>query len=229
MLFSETIENRALANATISRLKAAARVDSTKASLFRVGGYSIFIVCLGLGCCGAFLGYASIKKARSSSDEIARILSTAINSSIIKTKGEARLLPGAIVSLKPGTSVTLHPTPVKLEPGSSVQVQGPGPNFDPFTNGAPISGSSVKTNYTVFKEVQFGSGSVVTEWAFVSNEPTIPSRQRCYYTEHAAGPSASIVTELAINGQMSLHARRPQVDTIAAATNCVWFNAQRGL
>jgi hypothetical protein len=230
MLFSNTNENRALADATISRLKAEARIESTKASLFRVGGYSIFVVCLGLGCGATFLGFASIKKAHSSSDEIAKILSTGINSATIKTRGEVRILPSAIVSLKPGTTVNLRPTLVKLEPGASVQVQDPGPRVDPFTNGAqPTSGGSVVTNYTVFKEVKYSRGAVMTEWTFGSNEHTTPNRQRCYYVEHGAEASASIVTELAVNGRTVLHARRPQVDTTAAATNCVWFNAQGGL
>ena len=64
MLFSGTKENRALANATIPRLKAEARKESTKASLCKIGGYSAFVVCLGLGCGAAFLGYVSIKRLR---------------------------------------------------------------------------------------------------------------------------------------------------------------------
>ena len=71
MLFSGTKENRALADATISRLKAEARMQSTRASLFKIGGYSAFVVCLGLGCGAALLGATSIKKAQSSSHEIA--------------------------------------------------------------------------------------------------------------------------------------------------------------
>jgi hypothetical protein len=230
MLFSETIENRALADATISRLKAEARIESTRASLLRVGGYSIFVVCLGLGCSAAFLGYSSIKKAHSSSDEIAKVLSTAIKSASVQTKGEVRLLPDATVSLKPGTIVSLDPTTAaKVEPGGAVQVLDARSDFDPFTNRArPISGGSVVTNYTVFKEVKYSKGAVMTAWTFASNEHTTPTRQRCYYIERADQASASIVTELAVNGQIVPHARRPQIDTSAAATNCVWFNAQGG-
>src|SRR5260370_15474539 len=107
MLFSGTTENRALADTTVLRLKAEARIENARASLLRVGGYSIFVVCLGLGCGAALLGYASIKKAQGSSNEIAKILSTAINGVSIKTKGEVRILPDAIVSLKPCTTVSL--------------------------------------------------------------------------------------------------------------------------
>jgi hypothetical protein len=128
MLFAGTIENRALANATVSRLKAEARMESTRASLFKIGGYSAFVVFLGLGCGAAFLGYASIKKAQSSSDEIAKILGKAISNASITTKGEVKLLPGAIVSIKPDATVGLNPTAsVKLEPGRDTLVQNTRP------------------------------------------------------------------------------------------------------
>jgi hypothetical protein len=223
MLFSGTTENRALANAAVSRLKAEARIESTRASLFRVGGYSIFAVCLGLGCGAAFLGYSSIRTAQSSSNEIARILATAINGASVTTKGEIRLLPDAVVSLKPGSAV-------KMEPGATVEIQASRPSFDPFANKAQQNtGESVMTSYTVFNEVKYGKGAVITAWIFPSNEHTTPTRQRCYYTERADQASARNATEIAVNGQMVPHVRRPQIDTTAAATNCVWFNAQGGI
>jgi hypothetical protein len=132
MLFSGTKENRALADATISRLGAEARMESARASFFRIGGYSVFVVCLGLGCGAAFLGCASIKKAQSSSEEIANILFKAISNASITTKGEVKLLPGAIVSIKPNATVGLNPTAsVKLEPGQSVVMQNTGPRLSP--------------------------------------------------------------------------------------------------
>jgi hypothetical protein len=231
MLFSGTTENRDLAHAAIAHLKAEARMRSTRASLFRVGGYSIFVVCLGLGCSLAFLGYSSIKEAQSTSNEIARILSTATNNASVKVRGEVRLPPGANASLKPGSTVSLDSTAsVKVGPGETVAVEDTRPRFDPFTNRAqPISGASVVTNYTLFKEVKYTKGAVITAWSFASNEHTTPTHQRCYYIEHGDQASASIVTELAVNGQMVPHAQHPQIDTKTAATNCVWFNAQGGV
>ena len=124
MLFSGTKENRALADATISRLKAEARMESTKATLFKVGGYSAFVVCLGLGFGAAFSGYASIKKAQSSSEEIANILVKAISNASITANGEVKLLPGAIVSIKPDATVGLDPSSsVRLEPGQNVHAE----------------------------------------------------------------------------------------------------------
>lgn len=120
MLFSGTKENRALADATILRLKAEARMESTRASLFKIGGYSAFVVCLGLGCGAAFLGYASIEKAQSSSGEIATILVKAISNASITTKGEVKLVPGAIVSIRPDATVRLDPAAsVKIEPAET--------------------------------------------------------------------------------------------------------------
>jgi hypothetical protein len=222
MLFSGTTDNHALADATVSRLKAEARIESTRASLFRVGGYSIFVVCLGLGCGAALLGYSSIKKAQSSSNEIAKVLTTAINGAPITTKGEVRLLPDAGVSLKPDATV-------KIEPGATVEVQATRPSFDPLASRAQPNTGGMLTSSTVFKEVKYSKGAVITVWIFASNEHTTPTRQRCYYTERADKASAPIVTEIAVNGQMVSHVRRPQIDPAAAATNCVWFNAQGGI
>jgi hypothetical protein len=44
MLSSGTKENRALADATISRLRAEARMESIRASVFKIGGYCAFVV-----------------------------------------------------------------------------------------------------------------------------------------------------------------------------------------
>jgi hypothetical protein len=137
MLFSETKESRALADATISRLNAEAKLVSVRASLLRTGGYSAFVVCLGLGFGAVFLGYASIKNAQSSSDEIAQLLVNAINNASITAKGEVRLQPGATLVLKPGATVRLDPTAsVKLELGETVQLQNKLPRFDSITKTA---------------------------------------------------------------------------------------------
>jgi len=134
MLFSGTKENRALADATISRLKSEARLGSVRASLLGTGGYSALAVCLGLGFGAAFLGYASIKKAQSSSDEIAQLLVKGINNASITTKGDLRLLPGTTLVLKPGATVGLDPTAsVKLEPRAIIQLQDTRPRIDSIT------------------------------------------------------------------------------------------------
>jgi len=231
MLFPETIDNRALSDAATSRLKAEARIERTKASLLRVGGYSTFVLFLGLGLSAAFLGYASIKKAHSSSDEIARVLSATFNRSSIATKGEVRLISDSVVSLKPGATVSVDPAAlVKVNPAATVELRDARQRFDPITNRAqPISGEPVLTNYTVLKEVKYAKGAVMTAWTFRSTEQSTPSRQRCYYIERAGQGAASVSTELAVNGQKVLpHALRTQIDTVAAVTNCVWFNAQEG-
>src|SRR5262249_47964230 len=109
---------------TISRLKAEARMETAKATLLKVGGYSAFVVCLSLGFGIAFSGYASIKKAHSSSEEIANILANAIINASITAKGEVKLLPGAIVLIKPDATVVLDPAAsVKLEPGQNLRAE----------------------------------------------------------------------------------------------------------
>lgn len=231
MLFSHTKENRALADATISRLKAEAQMESTKASLFKVGGYSAFVVCLGLGCGAAFLGYASIRSAQSSSDEIANILVKAISNASITIKGAVELVPGTPLVLKPDQTLRLDPNAsVKVEPSGTGQIQDTHSRVDPLANPAqPKSGGKVTTSYTVFKEVKYAKGAVVTAWTFASNESATPVRQRCYYSERSDRGSDLRVIELAIDGQIVPHAKG-SINTGALATmkNCVWFNEFRG-
>jgi hypothetical protein len=77
-------------------------------------------VCLGLGCGAAFLGYASIKNAQSSSGEIADILVKAISNARINTKGEVKLVPGTLLVLKPDQTLRLDPNAVlKVELGDA--------------------------------------------------------------------------------------------------------------
>jgi hypothetical protein len=172
----------------------------------------------------AFLGYSSVKKAHSSSDEIAEVLVKALSGASITAKGEVKLLPGAIV-LRPGATVMLdRDTSVKAEPVGTVRA---GQRFDPLANKAePRSGGDVVTTYTVLKEVKYAKGAVITAWTFAPNKSAEPNRQRCYYLERSGQGPASGAIELAINRYIVSHVDRPKIDIATAATNCVWFSAQ---
>ncbi|WP_038973291.1 hypothetical protein [Bradyrhizobium genomosp. III] len=228
MLFAETVENRALANATASRLNAEARVENAKASLLRVSGYSALLICLGLACGATFLGCASIKRAQSSSDEIAAILATAIHSASVRINGEVKLVPGATVALNTKAAVYLDTgASVTIDPNGGVEVEGARSRFDRFANQSqPKSGERVATSYTVLKDVKFGKGAVKTSWTFMTNEGTAPDRQRCYYAERTDRGAAPVVIELAVNGKLVNHTNHLQINVAAAGENCVWFNAQ---
>jgi hypothetical protein len=146
MLFSGTQESRALADATISRLRAEGRIESAKASLFRIRGYSAFVACLGLGCGAAFLGAASIKKAQSSSDEIANLLVKAISNASITNRGEVKLLPGAFVFIRPDATVGLDPTAsVKLESGQDTLAQNTRPASIPSPDQRKSRGETISS------------------------------------------------------------------------------------
>jgi hypothetical protein len=231
MLFPGTKENFDLSAATISRLKADSRIETTRASLLRMAGYGLFSICLGLGCGAALSGYSVIKKAQSSSAEIADILLTAINGTAVTVKGEVKLDPDSTVTLEPGATVSLDPAAkARLAADRTVELQDARPHFDPFVSGArPKSGKHSVTSYTVFKEVSYDRGAVITAWTFASSEHNKPARQRCYYTERADHASASTVTELAVNGQTVPNPRRAPIDATTAATNCVWFDAPGGV
>jgi hypothetical protein len=219
MLFSSTRQNDALASATAARLKADARIVNAKAALFRICGYSVFVVSLGIGLGLTSLGFYSVRKAQSSSDEIGRILVNAFSRATIRTKGQVTLAPGAVVSLRPDTTVT-------LDPNASVRAQLDDPiSLKDTRSDFNKSSSTSSTKYTISKEKKFLRGAVITDWMFTSSEAAKPDRQRCYYAEHTAQNSTLQVTEVALDRRVLQHAS-PQINIALAATNCVWFDAQ---
>ena len=46
-------------------------------------------------------------------------------------------------------------------------------------------GANIVRNSTIFSEVAFGQGKVVTGWTFESNASERPVAENCHYAEHA--------------------------------------------
>lgn len=167
----------------------------------------------------------------------------------IGVTGSVDMKPG-VVTLAPGSTVTTTGTvtgSVALEPGGTVRVlnsdvlrpterQLNGEQRQPQSSGsssssgtgptAPPSSKTV-TNYTIFKSVNFGTGSVKTGWDFATSEQEAPTRQYCYYAEESSAGMQVIMT-LAQDGQLLDIAREYKaINVKAAASQCVWFNGQQ--
>ena len=122
---------------------------------------------------------------------------------------------------------------MKLAPGGEVtargtlSVSGSGSSDIPRptqrqlnTSAAPESKARVTTDYTVFKTVDFGGGTVVTGYNF-SPDADSPKAQYCYFAEGAAPGEASLRINLAKDGTYLPSRPRPGFDPQAAAINCV--------
>jgi hypothetical protein len=119
---------------------------------------------------------------------------------------------------------------VKIDQSSSVHVVGESRskchslqrtnyNRTPASHDLPI------TDYTIFRNVTFGSGQVVSGWQYDLSDPLRPKFEYCYYTEDIERGLAAKYT-LGINGsvQRPLDSSKSTFDFDRAAANCFCFS-----
>lgn len=228
MKISATDDNVRLARVVNTRLSADARMVKARAALWVLGGIGLAAFGIGAGAALVILSYARLNDKSAAAREIADVLG--------KTLQDARLTaaidPASTVKLEPGASV-------KLEPGGevtargTVSVSGSAPSDLPRptqrqlnASATPDSKARVTTDYTVFKTVDFGSGTVVTGYNFTP-DADVPKTQYCYYAEGAPPGEASLRINLGKDGTYVPSKPRPGFDPQAAASNCVWFKGGR--
>jgi hypothetical protein len=242
-----TPEHQALASAVNARMAADSRIVNAKAALLRLAGVGAVMALTGVGAAAAMFGYSFIKDERSSADKIADSLVRALDRTTLKTSGEVRMATDARVKLdsetlklEPGATVRvdgplkLEPeATVKLDPKATVKVTGGGETARPTDrqlqpDAKPPSGGPAVTNFTIFKSVKFGQGSVVTGWKFSTNEQAAPSEQYCYFTESTGTGNEQRTVNLANNGVTLPAPRSQSFDAGQAAMSCIWFDTKAG-
>ncbi len=217
MFIAGTKTNRDLAGAVNARVTADARMVAAKAMLIRLGAVGLLGLMIGAGVALACLGYARIRDANGAAERLAGVLTDALE----KATMHARLDPEASVHLDPAATVG-------LDPNSRVHLADPLPRPTAAQlrqDATAPSKSAVQTNYTVFKNVKFGAGEVVTGYNF-SPESALPDRQYCYYA-NGAGDQSYVTTPIGANGRYvaPLHPAEG-VDAVKAAAECVWFDGR---
>jgi hypothetical protein len=240
MEVANTRSNRALAQAVNSRITADAVMLSAKSALWRLTGVGAMCALVGAGVGAAFFGYSYLHDPRTSAEKMATAFVDALEKSTLKMTGDVKLDPQATVKLDAGAQVKVDPvstvrldasnTVVRLDPNAVVKFQGsdngdiPRPTQNQLgSNTLPASKVQVVTNYTVFKNVAYSKGTVVTGWSFGSNEETAPSSEYCYYME-TINDGIGVKMDLAKNGQFIQKGQSPAAfDRRNAAANCVWF------
>jgi hypothetical protein len=210
-------------------------VARSKAALFRFLGLGSVAALAGIGVGIALYGYATVTKTRVTTELLSESMVKTLEKTTLHTDvaGSVTVKDGQ-VAVKPNQSVSLDPNAtVGIVPDASVRVKGeisvPAPRDDGrrSTNSNSRSRSSkLVTNYTVFKYVQFGSGTVVTGWNYASSKEESPSLQYCYYTENLDETSKDTI-QLGSNGQMATQSGQPPIDVTEAFRNCVWFVGER--
>lgn len=201
-----TKENRVLASAVNARIKGDARLLNAQAALYRMAGIGLAAALAGVGLGAVLYGWTYARTPTVEAELVAGAVARALAGLTLKTEGTVKLDPEArLAAARPDVPI---PTAAQLGAGAT-----------------PDSKAAVATNFTVFKNVPFSQGQVVTGWNFTSSEQKSPQHQYCYYSEQLDGTS-KVTIDLGENGRAVPQTRtRPNVDATAAVTNCVWFKA----
>ena len=202
-----TAENRVLASAVNARIKSDARLHNAQAALYRLAGLGLAVALTGAGIGAALYGYAQTRGPAADAEVVAQAVAAALSGLTLKAEGTVKLDPDArLATGGGGPSEVPRPTEAQLGGGA-----------------VPVSQAAVLTNFTVFKNVPYGSGQVVTGWNFTSSDQKAPAHQYCYYSEQIDGTS-KVTIDLGENGRSVAQTRgRANVDPRVAYSNCVWF------
>jgi hypothetical protein len=147
-----------------------------------------------------------------------------LKTQISGSMSQLRLAAGQIVRLNEGATV-------KIDQSSSVHVVGdlkvevPQPSKDQLQQDATSASHDLPIrDYTIFRNVTFGSGQVVSGWQYDLSDPLRPKFVYCYYPEDIERGLAAKYT-LGINGsvQRPLDSSKSTFDFDRAAANCFWF------
>jgi hypothetical protein len=149
--------------------------------------------------------------------------------------GTMSLAANSEIKLAEGQTVKLEDrTPLKLDPNSSVQVIAnvkldvPQPSKEQLQVDLPSkTGDLPFTDYTIFRDVKYGPGSVETGWSFELSDRTRPKLQYCSYRQ-ALAKGKHIRYLLAVDGApvKTPTATKPSFsfDFDDAVSNCIWFS-----
>ncbi len=204
---SGTPENIALAQQVNSRLRADSSYVAARAFLFRALGFGAFTCLAGIGIGAAAYGWATLNRFDTAAEKIAAAMQAALSDVTLKTRGEVTLTDN-VLKLEGLPKVAATPTPTKAQLGSDA---------------APASKATVNTTFTVFKQVPYLDGQIVTGWNFKDNADQ-PYQQYCYFSRRSneAKGQVEIKIDLAMDGKTLPQPQKSDVNLEILARNCVW-------
>jgi hypothetical protein len=149
----------------------------------------------------------------SAAEKIAAAMQTALSDVTLKTKGEVTLTDNTLkLEGLPAQREPAAPTPTKAQLG---------------TDSSPSSKAPVNTTFTVFKQVPYMDGQIVTGWNFKPAEEK-PYQQYCYFsrrTNEAKG-QVEIKIDVAMDGKILPQPQKSDVNLAILGSNCVWHDGK---
>ncbi len=205
-------ENIALAQQVNGRLRAESRIVFARAFLFRAAGAGIFAALAGIGIGAAAYGWATMNQFDTAAEKIAAAMQAALSDVTLKTKGEVTLTDN-VLKLEGGLPKAAGaPTPTKAQLGADA---------------APASKAIVNTTFTVFKQVPYLDGQIVTGWNFKDSADQ-PYQQYCYFSRRSneSKGQVEIKIDLAMDGKTLPQPQKSDVNLAILASNCVWHDGK---
>lgn len=204
-------ENVALAQHVNGRLRAESRIVAARAFLFRALGAGAFAALAGIGIGAAAYGYSYVTQYSSAAERIATALQTALSDVTLKTKGEVTLTDNTL-KLEGLPKSSAVPVPTKAQLGDDA---------------TPASKAPVNTTFTVFKQVPYLDGQIVSGWNFRANEDK-PFQQYCYFSRRSneTKGQVEIKIDLAMDGKTLPQPQKSDVNLQILAQNCVWHDGK---
>lgn len=206
---SGTPENIALAQQVNGRLRADSSYVAARAFLFRALGLGAFLCLTGAGIGAAAYGWATLNQFDTAAEKIAKAMQAALSDVTLKTKGEVTLTDNTL-KLEGLPKAGGAPTPTKAQLGEQA---------------TPASKAQVNTTFTVFKQVPYLDGQIVTGWNFKDNSEQ-PYQQYCYFSRRSneAKGQVEIKIDLAMDGRTLPQPQKSDVNLEILARNCVWHD-----
>ena len=205
-------ENIALAQNLNGRLRAESRIAFARSFLMRAIGAGAFAMLTGIGIGAASYGYAYMNQFDSAAEKIAAAMQAALSDVTLKTKGEVTLTDNTLKLEGLPKAAGGAPTPTKAQLGNDA---------------APASKAPVNTTFTVFKQVPYLDGQIVSGWNFKANDDQ-PFQQYCYFSRRSneAKGQVEIKIDLAMDGKTLPQPQKSDVNLEILARNCVWHDGK---
>jgi hypothetical protein len=226
--------NQRLANAVRHSAEADHARIAGQAGFWRWLGLGAFLFSLGLATGAGFYGYSFVSQRSENADAYAQALSKALAEVRWKVTAEGtvqieprelRLAKDQVVSLDTGARVGLE-AGAAVRADGEITVQGPSISSSQSqpARGAPLPAIA---NFTVFKDVPHGKGSIMTGWTFLTSAQRAPTSQYCYYTESADTPGRNVMLNIGSDEKLEAPKTVPEGFGLVEAFNkCVWFRAE---
>ena len=204
-------ENLALAQQVNSRLRADSSYVAARAFLFRALGFGAFACLAGIGIGAAAYGWATLNQFDTAAQKIAAAMQAALSDVTLKTKGEVTLTDN-VLKLEGLPKGGGTPTPTKAQLGEQA---------------TPASRAQVNTTFTVFKQVPYLDGQIVTGWNFKDSADQ-PYQQYCYFSRRSseAKGQVEIKIDLAMDAKTLPQPQKSDVNLEILARNCVWHEGK---